>query len=167
MAAAAAAAAVVMAWAVWIVVLPSRLAAGVPSQGLATAAALTYQAGRFVCHQAPGRSFQSGGWHWPVCGRCAGLYAGAAAGALVAVVLLIRRRGAPQTLPPRGLRLGLLAASAPTAITWVVEQAGLWPVAMTARWGSALPLGAAVSALLIWVVAGGEVADTKRAPGVH
>ena len=42
-----------------------------------------YVAGHFVCHQRPERSFASCGYQWPVCGRCAGLYLGAAAGVLM------------------------------------------------------------------------------------
>jgi hypothetical protein len=40
--------------------------------------------GGIICHQLPERSFAIDGRQLPVCGRCLGLYAGAAAGALVA-----------------------------------------------------------------------------------
>jgi len=45
----------------------------------ATGAACVYATGSFVCHQRPERSFSLGGRQMPVCARCAGLYAAAAA----------------------------------------------------------------------------------------
>jgi len=45
----------------------------------ATGAACVYVTGSFVCHQRPERSFSLGGRQMPVCARCAGLYAAAAA----------------------------------------------------------------------------------------
>ena len=47
------------------------------------AALAVYAAGHLVCHQRTERSFASCGYQWPVCGRCAGLYMGAAAGVLM------------------------------------------------------------------------------------
>ena len=45
-------------------------------------ARVVYTTGRLVRHQRPERSFGSCGYPWPVCGRCAGLYLGAAAGVI-------------------------------------------------------------------------------------
>ena len=51
-----------------------------------------YAAGSRICHQRPERSFHTAGVKWPVCGRCSGLYLGAPAGALAAIVMARRRR---------------------------------------------------------------------------
>jgi uncharacterized membrane protein len=78
-----------------------------------------YGIGSVVCHQQPERSFHACGQKWPVCGRCAGLYLGAAAGLVVAVA---RRRPAGVT----DWRRLMVAAALPTAALWTVEMTGLW-----------------------------------------
>lgn len=37
---------------------------------------LAWKWGHLVCHQKPARSFRVGGRQFPVCARCAGIYAG-------------------------------------------------------------------------------------------
>lgn len=115
-----------------------------------------------ICHQQPERSFQRAGVPWPVCGRCAGLYAGAAAGAWAAWASLRwrARRGAPVP-PPAAWRLPLLAAAVPTALTWGLEAAGLAGTTTGARFLAALPLGA----LATWAVAHALAHDGAR--GLH
>jgi uncharacterized membrane protein len=119
------------------------------------AAAVIYTIGRFVCHQRPERSFHLWGAPLPVCARCAGIYAGAALGALIFAV-----RGA---LSARGswdagrLRRVLIASAVPTLATVLVE----WTTgAVPANWiraAAGAPMGAAIA----WVVV------SARAPGVN
>jgi hypothetical protein len=95
-----------------------------------------YGLGSLVCHQKRERSFHACGRQWPVCGRCAGLYLGAAAGAVVAFGRRARSGGAVW-------RRRLLAAAAPTAALWLVEMAGLWDPGTPVRAMVAGGLGAA------------------------
>ena len=60
-------------------------------EGPAWLAAGTYLVAGRVCHQKPDRSFHSSGVQWPVCGRCAGLYLAAPAGALAALAFWRRK----------------------------------------------------------------------------
>lgn len=89
-----------------------------------------------ICHQIPERSFRLSGHQMPVCARCAGLYVTGALGALLGWVLVSR-------LEPRRRQLLLVAAAAPTAITWTLEFAGLMTFSNSARAWAALPLGLA------------------------
>ena len=107
------------------------------------AAVATYVVAGHVCHQRPERSFHTDGVQWPVCGRCAGLYAAAPFGALAA--LLIRRR---RTVPSVAW---LAAAAIPTAITFVLEHGGLTAMSSIARFLAALSLGAAVAFFIVAV----------------
>jgi hypothetical protein len=50
--------------------------------------------------------------------------------------------------------MALLAAAAPTAITWAVEVAGLAHLTNLARMTAALPLGAVVAGLVIATASG-------------
>jgi uncharacterized membrane protein len=50
----------------------------------ASATAAIYGFGSLICHQRPDRSFDLAGFQLPVCGRCIGIYCGAAVGALLA-----------------------------------------------------------------------------------
>ena len=106
---------------------------------------VVYAAGAQVCHQRPDRSFHTADTPWPVCGRCSGLYLAAPVG----VVL-----GRSRRLRPRGsARAWLAAAALPTAVTLGLEWWGL-PLTNVARALAALPLGAAVAAILVRTAAG-------------
>ena len=94
-----------------------------------------YGLGSLVCHQSPERSFWSCGRQWPVCGRCAGLYLGAAVGVIVGFAAW-RRPG-----DARDWRHRLLLAAAPTAVLWLVEMSGLWDPGTPIRAGAAGLLG--------------------------
>jgi uncharacterized membrane protein len=107
-------------------------------------AAATYATGSVVCHQRPERSFHANGVQWPVCGRCAGLYLSAAAGVLLTWVAGRRASGVPSS-SWRGI---LVAAAVPSALTAAIEW---WNPAWSStlvRAAAAVPLGAAVGALL-------------------
>lgn len=121
-----------------------------PGAGLGIpAAAATYLFGSVVCHQQPDRSFHLGAAQLPVCARCAGLYAGAA---VVFWFAALQRFATPHAW--RGAaapRLLLLAAAAPTALTWGAEAIGLWSPGNAVRFAAALPLGAAVAVTVNYV----------------
>ena len=144
----------IAAWAIW---LPASawLAASPAVGGLAPVIAATYHAGALVCHQLPERSFHVGRVQIAVCARCLGLYAGAAFGGLVG--LLWRRwarRGAHPDDRLRHVRLVLIAAGVPTALLWLFEHGGGASVGNPVRFFLALPLGAAVAAVVVAWVAG-------------
>jgi uncharacterized membrane protein len=109
--------------------------------------ALVYAAASRICHQKPERSFHAAGTSWPVCGRCSGLYLAAPIGAALAGAH--RRRW---QLPARPV---LAAAALPTAVTLGLEWAGV-PITNALRAAAALPLGAAVAAVLADVATGGR-----------
>lgn len=114
--------------------------------------AAVYLAAGQVCHQKPGRSFETQGVQWPVCARCSGLYLAAPFAALVAV----SRRRSPQLRP---LRL-LAMAAVPTALTLFWEWGGLGMPPNLWRFATALPLSAAVTMVLIGVVSPREPAES-------
>jgi uncharacterized membrane protein len=131
----------------WAAVIPlAAYAASRPNEtSLGDAFALTaYAIGHAICHQLRTRSFQMWGASLPVCARCTGIYAGAAAAAIAATIW---RSGADVTVARA--RQWLLIALVPTAITLVYE----WTTGvMPANWIRALaglPLGAAV----MWMIA--------------
>jgi len=105
-----------------------------------------------ICHQHADRSFHLWGVQLPVCARCTGLYAGAAAGALAAVAAAERQRWrrlrdrSSQSLG--AWRIGLIVAAVPTAVTVVLERLfGLGIPNASRAWAGGV-LGAAVA----WIV---------------
>jgi uncharacterized membrane protein len=136
---------------VWPVVLAGAVAERAAHPAVAWPTAVYLVASR-ICHQRPDRSFATAGIQWPVCARCAGLYLAAPLGVLVAAVVT-RRRGRA-----RVTRLQLAVAAAPTALTIALEWSGLAPIGNAARFAAALPLGAALAALVI------DAAAPERSP---
>jgi Predicted membrane protein (DUF2085) len=119
---------------------------------VAGVAAVVYDLAGLVCTQRVDRSFASCGRPWPVCGRCAGLYLGAAFGA----VLLLAARKGPGDRGTEGAtrrwRRRLMVAAAPTAALWLLEYgAGVNP-GNVVRFVGALPLGMTGAAWLaaVW-----------------
>lgn len=113
-------------------VIPDSAAAGVVSRFAS-----------YICHQQPDRTFH---WHaaaWPVCARCLGLYVGAPAAAVAALVM------SPSAWPGRRNVVLLCIAAIPSLGTWVAERALGWPVSNAARFAAALPLGAAVAWIIV------------------
>ena len=102
-------------------------------------AALLYALGSRICHQRPERSFHLFAAQLPVCARCAGIYAGAAAGSLLMLSASIRER-----LCRRSPRTLLLAGVLPTLITIILEWSGAWAGANDMRALAGVPLGVAV-----------------------
>jgi uncharacterized membrane protein len=126
----------------------------------ATGAACVYVAGSFVCHQRPERSFSLAGRQMPVCARCAGLYAAAAAFSACAFAFGVTssartfRLGTIGPVTAARARWIALVAALPTMVTWVVEHLGFVHLSNTTRFLASLPLGSAVMWLLIGVLPG-------------
>jgi len=114
----------------------------------AAPAGLLYAFGAVICHQLPERSFHIDGAQLPVCGRCFGIYAGAAVAAVVGQAFTARHAQEAKLL---------LLAAVPTAITIALEWTGLHS-SNVARAVAGAPLGAAV-ALIVMAAA--------RAPELH
>lgn len=110
-------------------------------------AALVYLACSRICHQRPDRSFHVDDVPWPVCGRCLGLYLAAPIGAWLA---FIWARSAPGD---QALRRWLVAAVLPTAATLILEWTGAVPVTTPERFVAALPLGAAITFVVVTLAA--------------
>jgi uncharacterized membrane protein len=81
----------------------------------APAGAAIYALGSFICHQRPDRSFELAGFQLPVCGRCLGIYGGAAVGALIA----------PRLGRVRWPRAAVIIAGVPAVLSLLVEWTGL------------------------------------------
>lgn len=123
-----------------------------------TAIRAGYAMGHLVCHQRSDRSFYSCGWKWPVCGRCAGIYMGAAFGGIIGLAT-IGRGTRTRPAADRAWRLGLVIAALPTALLWLLEfGAGenLGTFGTLIRWAGALPLGV-TAALWLAAIARGEL----------
>ena len=116
-------------WMLVLVLVPFLLAHEPGGRGVRAASAGTYLVGSLICHQRPDRSFRPWGVQMPVCARCAGLYLGAAVGALLAWVRRPAGRGTARTAS-RALRMMVLAAAVPTGATWLgpgwVRRSGGW-----------------------------------------
>jgi uncharacterized membrane protein len=107
-------------------------------------AALVYGVASLVCHQRPERSFYWGPVQFAVCARCTGLYAGAAIGAVAAVIGGHDRLAAAAP----AIRRALVVAAVPTAATVAAEWMGMWAPSHTVRALAGLPLGAATAVVL-------------------
>lgn len=128
---------------VWLALLVATPVARAGSGSMRLVAELVHHACGRICHQRPERSFTTAGATWPVCGRCAGLYSGAALGAWLALGDGVRRRRIGRHVPaPSAWRVPLVASAAPTALTWGLEAAGLAGISTDVRFAAALPLGA-------------------------
>lgn len=127
----------VVAWPLLLGVSAWRRAEGAAWPGMA------YFAASIVCHQRPARSFHSAGVQWPVCARCSGLYMSAPLGGLAAMLA-----GARWRADRRAVVVLLATAALPTAATLLLEWTGV-PMTNALRFLAALPLGAAVAAVLI------------------
>jgi uncharacterized membrane protein len=117
--------------------------------GVSVIAVAVYGVGGLVCHQRTERSFHLGSTPWPVCARCAGLYLGA---------VLASWWGVPQwwRLPQSSGRLrGWLAAAAtPSVATMIYEWTAGSPPSNLVRAASGVPLGLAVSWLVLAAIDG-------------
>ena len=167
--------AVTLGWLLLVLLTPVALARDIGGRAATLASAGTYLLAGVVCHQRPDRSFHFEGVKMPVCARCTGLYLGAGLGVLVAAGFRRRggrpaerpgRRpggtgaggaalsraagggggcGAAANRAPAWLRWAVLAAAAPTAITFAAEMAGWMPSIGELRAAAGVPLGVAVT----------------------
>jgi len=135
-----------VAWLVTLVAVPFAMAHEVGGQPATVVSAGSYLVGTLICHQRPERSFRLWGVQMPVCARCAGLYGGAAVGALVAGVCASGRRRSAQGVST--LRWVVLGAAVPTGASVAMEALGVFEGSAVIRAAGAIPLGAAVT----WVV---------------
>jgi uncharacterized membrane protein len=144
---------VVMA-ACWAVALPlATFLVSRPRPGSASysTALVLYALASKVCHQVPARSFALWGTPMPVCARCAGIYF---AGAVTSLALSTRHA---RSIAPPIARTMLLASLLPGALTLFYEwTTGVAP-ANWIRAASGLPIGAAVS----WLVLGAVAVDRR------
>lgn len=112
-------------------------------------AAVAYGVGAAVCHQRPERSFHLAGVALPVCARCTGIYAGAAAAVLALAFMTtprLRRRAAGADLTTR--RALAVASLLPGAATLAYEwTTGTMP-SHAIRAASGVPIGVVVA----WLV---------------
>jgi uncharacterized membrane protein len=130
----------------------------------AAPAGILYAFGSRICHQISARSFHLGAAQLPVCARCLGIYAGFAIGLVVALSATLSRpvQGSdPCTtrhrgLTPWGLTPGALVAvgALPTAITLLLEWAGLWPTSNLTRAVAGGPLGVGVALVVMGALTG-------------
>jgi uncharacterized membrane protein len=144
--------------AIWGLALPWLACARESSLPLlAMTGRAAFALGHVICHQRPERSFFSCGLQWPVCGRCSGLYLGAAAGAVLALAIGWRAQGRRTTTPDSDSarwRRMLLVAALPTAVLWTIEFVGILDPGTIVRFALALPLGMAASGWLAAVARG-------------
>ncbi len=125
---------------------PTAAAAAVIADSRGASSAWTHAVrlvGSRVCHQRPERSFQTAGVRWPVCARCSGLYLGGAAAAWLGLFTV------PSLGRRRQVQWILLAAAAPTIAVWMAEWILGVPLTNTLRFAAALPLGAALAAVIV------------------
>jgi uncharacterized membrane protein len=134
----------------WMVALSAATAIAaaphprVPAYVFATA---VYFAGSFICHQRPERSFHFWTAQFPVCARCAGIYAGATIAALAFFVVRAGQRVSP-LVRGASARAWFIAALVPSAATLVYE----WTTGVTpANWIRALA-GVLLGAACTWIV---------------
>lgn len=129
------------AWVVLLVTAPTSALGGV-------AATVTYAFASLVCHQIPERSFYMAGSQWPVCARCAGIYAGVALGAVAWAWVGWRDQVIARVRP------ALFGAAALVLVTWVPEAIGLWSTSNDLRASAALPLGMVIATVVQGAVSG-------------
>ncbi len=153
-----------LAWMALVAATPWLSVHSAPDRPEFLLAGVVYRTGAVVCHQRADRSFHISGAQLPVCARCTGLYAGAALGAL-AVLAAARRLRASSTV--QLLRRALVVSAAPTFLIWTGEWLGaIHPSSLTrAAW--AVPLGAAVSAIIAVTLLSPEVDDRVPVSGVN
>ena len=127
---------------VWLALLICAPMLPVPLAGI------LYALGSRICHQRPERSFHLFAAQLPVCARCAGIYAGAAIGSLLALNGSIRER--LLSFSPRML---LVAGALPTLMTLITEWSGAWAGGNDARAAAGVWLGVAVALVVGQAVA--------------
>jgi uncharacterized membrane protein len=103
--------------------------------------------GSLICHQLPERSFFVDGRQLPVCARCTGLYASAAAGMVGWVAVKAARGWHRISVRPRAAMVIVVSAAVPTAISYLTGLSGAWDGSNLIRALLAVPLGLAAGAV--------------------
>ena len=118
-------------------------------------AGVLYVGGALICHQLPERSFHLQGIQLPVCGRCLGLYGGAAVGSAIGAAGFARRWLARRPrLRTRSAKLVATGVAAgPTLATFALEWGLGWPISNAVRAIAALPFGFAVALVVVSALA--------------
>jgi uncharacterized membrane protein len=107
-----------LAWLALLIVTPFA-----PSS-LAT---LIYASGSVICHQIPERSFHLAGLQIPVCARCLGIYAGAAAGASIHLLGALATDSLRwRILTVQAARRVFIVSALPTLLTVGLDWTGVW-----------------------------------------
>jgi uncharacterized membrane protein len=105
---------------------------------------LIYGIGAIVCHQRPERSFHLGALPLPVCARCTGIYAGAAA---VALIALAGRRCCRYSA--ERARVWLTVAAVPALLSLLYEWGTARAASNAVRAATGVLVGAAVAAVVL------------------
>jgi uncharacterized membrane protein len=119
----------------------------------ASLATLIYAAGSVVCHQIPERSFHLAGFQLPVCARCLGIYAGAAAASVHGVSMLLTDSTRWRILRPRAARTVFLVSALPTLVTVGLEWGGVWRGTNSVRAIAGIALGVGAGLVVMSAVA--------------
>ena len=117
-------------------------------------ATLMYAAGAMICHQLPERSFHLAGFQLPVCARCLGIYAGAAAAATIHVLgVFVADSTRWRLLNPAAARRVFLVSALPTVVTVALEWAGAWSGTNVVRAIAGVALGVGGALVVMSAVA--------------
>ena len=134
-----------LAWVALLIVTPLA-----PS----SIATLMYAAGGVICHQLPERSFHLAGFQLPVCARCLGIYAGAAAAASIHVLgVFVKDSARWRLLSPAAARRVFLVSAVPTVVTVALEWAGAWSGTNVVRAIAGVALGVGGALVVMSAVA--------------
>lgn len=133
-----------------------------------TIAALVYAVGGVICHQLPERSFHLAGVQLPVCARCLGIYAGAAAAASIHMLGGFAANAARwRILSPRQARRVFVLAAAPTLVTFALDWAGVWHTSNVVRVIAGLTAGAGGGLVVMSAVATLHYSECLRRPPIE
>ncbi len=109
-----------------------------------------------ICHQLPQRSFMLDGMSWAVCQRCAGIYMG-----MFAAALLVPARWWASVLSAERRRTWALLSAAPLAADALLPRTGHWASTPASRFLTGILFGVMLMTLLLPGVA--ECLRTLRA----
>lgn len=132
----------------WVALLVAAPYLPVPLAGI------VYACGSVICHQIADRSFHVDAAQLPVCARCVGIYAGAAAGAYAALTSYAARTFAVRD------RAVVLASAVPTLLTILLEWTGVHSSNVT-RAAAGAVFGAVLTAFVLHY---GECERPRRSP---
>jgi uncharacterized membrane protein len=131
-------------------------------------ATLMYAIGAVICHQLPERSFHLAGFQLPVCARCLGIYAGAAAAASSYVLGAFTATSARwRALSPQTSRLVFVISALPTLVTVWLEWTGVWHGTNIVRAIAGVVVGAGGALVVMSAVATLHYSECLRRPPIE